>query len=77
MRMVRRHLKNAGKSFRRQASSQPKRPGDNGTSSKPGRKQSVNLSVDAALLRLRDMKINLSQALEDTLRKRTEVERIR
>ena len=41
-------------------------------------KRAVNLSVDAEILKVaKEMKINLSQALEETLRKLTEEERAR
>ncbi len=44
----------------------------------PGAKRAVNVSVDAAILKVaKDMRINISEALEDTLRKLTEPERIR
>ncbi|HEY2067966.1 MAG TPA: type II toxin-antitoxin system CcdA family antitoxin [Rhizomicrobium sp.] len=43
---------------------------------KPGPKRAVNLSVDAAILEeAKAMKINLSQALEDDLRRRTKAVR--
>jgi antitoxin CcdA len=45
---------------------------------KPGPKQAVNVSVDVEILKVaKEMKINLSQALEDTLRRATEQERAR
>ena len=41
-------------------------------------KRAVNVSIDAGILALaKEMKINLSQALEETLRKLTEEERAR
>ena len=49
-----------------------------GPGPKPGPKRAVNLSVDAEILKIaKEMKINLSRALEDALRKATEAERIR
>jgi len=45
---------------------------------KPGPKKSVNLSVDAQVLKIaKEMSINLSMALEDALRRLTEEERAR
>ena len=47
-----------------------------GPGPKLGPKRAVNVSVDAAILKVaKEMDINLSQALEDTLRKATEAER--
>ena len=44
----------------------------------PGPKRAVNVSVDAAILGVaKEMGVNLSQTLEDALRKLTEDERIR
>ena len=55
---------------------EPKHSGHIGPGPKPGPKRAVNLSVDAEILKLaKEMKINLSRALEDTLRKLTENER--
>ncbi len=49
-----------------------------GPGPKLGPKRAVNLSVDAAILAVaKDLKLNLSQVLEDELRKRTEDERVR
>jgi len=61
---------------------QPEEPakhsGHIGPGPKPGPKQAVNVSVDADIMKLaKEMKINLSQALEDTLRKLTQQERER
>jgi antitoxin CcdA len=43
-----------------------------GPAPKPGPKRAVNVSIDAETLGLaKEQKINLSQALEDELRKRT------
>ena len=45
---------------------------------KPGLKRAVNVSVDAGILDMaKGMNINLSQTLEDALRKRTQDERDR
>ncbi len=45
---------------------------------KPGPKRAVNVSVDAEILKVaKEMKLNLSQALEDALRELTEKERDR
>lgn len=49
-----------------------------GPGPKPGPKRAVNVSVDAGILKVaKEMKINLSAALEDTLRKLTKDERTR
>ncbi len=56
----------------------PKHNGRIGPGPKPGPKRAVNVSVDAEILKVaKEMKINLSQALEDTLRNSTEEERAR
>lgn len=56
----------------------PAHDGHIGPGPKPGPRRAVNLSVDAEILRVaKEMKINLSRALEDALRKATEEERIR
>jgi antitoxin CcdA len=45
---------------------------------KPGSKRAVNVSIDAGVLDMaKGMNINLSQTLEDALRKRTQDERDR
>jgi antitoxin CcdA len=45
---------------------------------KPGPKRSANVSIDAEILSVaKDLKINLSQTLEDELRRLTREERIR
>ncbi len=55
-----------------------KHNGHIGPGPKPRPKRAVNLSVDAELLKLaKELDINLSQALEESLRKLTEPERIR
>src|ERR1051325_1935504 len=55
-----------------------KHSGHIGPGPKPGPKRAVNVSVDAEILKLaKEMKINLSQAFEDTLRNLTKEERIR
>ena len=47
-----------------------------GPGPKPGPKRAVNVSIDAEILGLaKEQKINLSQALEDELRKRTKESR--
>lgn len=57
---------------------EPKHNGHIGPGPKPGPKRAVNLSVDADILRVaKEMKINLSETLETTLRKLTEDERVR
>ncbi len=49
-----------------------------GRGTKPGPKRAVNVSIDAEILKVaKEMKINLSQAFEETLRERTKDERIR
>jgi antitoxin CcdA len=54
------------------------RSGHIGPGPKPGPKRAVNVSVDAEILAVaKDLNINLSQTLEDALRKLTEEERIR
>ena len=55
-----------------------KHNGHIGPGPKPGPKRAVNVSVDAEILKVaKEMKINLSQAFEETLRKRTQDERVR
>jgi antitoxin CcdA len=61
---------------------QPEEPqkhdGRIGRGPKPGPKRAVNISVDAEILQVaKEMKINLSQAFEETLRKLTQEERER
>src|ERR1700733_9127565 len=49
-----------------------------GPGPKPGPKRAVNVSIDAEILQVaKEMKINLSQAFEDTLRELTQEERER
>lgn len=56
----------------------PKHNDHIGPGPKPVPKRAVNVSVDAAILKVaKEMDINLSQALEDQLRKMTEAERIK
>ncbi len=55
-----------------------KHNGHIGSGPKSGPKRAVNVSVDAEILKVaKEMKINLSQAFEDTLRERTKEERER
>jgi|ERR1700733_14975421 len=57
---------------------QRKHNGHIGPGPKPGPKRAVNVSVDAEILKVaKEMKLNLSQAFEETLRERTKEERIR
>lgn len=56
----------------------PRQSGHIGPGPKPGPKRAVNVSVDAEILKLaKEMKINLSQALEETLRRRVRDEQDR
>ena len=73
MRMARKSLQDPPRPFRGQQDEE-ERP-----SRRPaGPKKAVNVSVDAAILKVaKEMGINLSQALEDQLRKLTEPERVR
>ena len=62
------------KGFR--AKEQPRHSGHIGPDQKPGTKRAVNVSIDAGILAAaRAQRINLSQALEDELRKRTQESR--
>lgn len=55
-----------------------KHGGHIGPGPKPSSKRAVNVSVDAEILGLaKEIGVNLSQTLEDALRKLTEAERIR
>lgn len=55
-----------------------KHSGHIGRGPKPGPKRAVNISVDAEILQVaKEMKINLSQTFEDTLRELTREERER
>ena len=61
-----------------EAAPERKHNGHIGPGPKPGPKRAVNLSVDAEILKVaKEMKINLSQAFEQTLRKLTKEERVR
>jgi antitoxin CcdA len=64
---------------RRFAGEEPlKHNGRVGPGPKSGPKRAVNVSVDAAILKVaKEMKLNLSQAFEDALRKLTQEERER
>ena len=65
------YLKEQGEPFERE---QPRHIGRR----KPGAKRAVNVTVDAEILKVaKEMKLNLSQALEDALRELTEKERDR
>ncbi|HEX4304159.1 MAG TPA: type II toxin-antitoxin system CcdA family antitoxin [Rhizomicrobium sp.] len=74
MRMARRSLQDPPRRFR--GEEPVKHNGHIGPGPKPGPKRAVNVSVDTEILKVaKEMQINLSQALEDTLRKATEAER--
>jgi antitoxin CcdA len=74
--MARKQLREPSRRFR--SAKSVKHSGHVDSRLKPGRKRAVNVSVDAAILKVaKDMRINLSQALEDALRRTTEPERIR
>jgi antitoxin CcdA len=69
MRMARKHLEDPARQFR---DAEPAK------ALKPGSKRAVNVSIDASVLDMaKEMNINLSQTLEDALRKRTQDERDR
>jgi antitoxin CcdA len=69
MRMAKKHLEDPARPFRRDAVP---------TETRPRAKRAVNVSVDAEVLDMaKSMNINLSQTLEDALRKRTQTERDR
>ena len=69
MRMAKKRLEDPARRFR---DAEPPKP------LKPGLKRAVNVSVDAGILDMaKGMNINLSQTLEDALRKRTQDERDR
>lgn len=75
MRMSRKHLEDPAKSFRPE--SQPPHTGRIG-GRKSGPKRAVNVSVDAEILKVaKEMKINLSDALERALARLTAEERAR
>lgn len=68
MSMVKKHLQDPARKFR---DAKPQTP-------KTAQKRAVNVSVDSAVLDMaKTMNINLSQTLEDALRKRTQDERDR
>ena len=74
MRMKKR-LEDEGRPFER---AQPRHSAHIGPGPRPGPKRAVNVSVDAEILKVaKEMKINLSRALEDALRQATEEERAR
>jgi antitoxin CcdA len=76
MRMKRRGLKDPKRPF--QSTEAPKHGGHIGQGPRPAPKRAVNVSVDAEVLAVaKDLGLNLSQTLEDALRKLTEDERIR
>ena len=76
MRMKKRGLNDPGRPF--QEPETPKHNGHIGPGPKAGPKRAVNVSVDAEILAVaKEMGLNLSQTLEDALRKLTECERIR
>ena len=69
MRMAKKHLEDPARRFH---SAEPPK------TVKTGSKRAVNVSVDAGVFDLaKTMNINLSQTLEDALRKRTQYERDR
>ena len=76
MRMKKNRVEDPGKPFPPQ---QPLRHrGHIGPGPKPRPKRAVNVSIDAEILGVaKDIGVNLSQTLEDALRKLTEDERIR
>ncbi len=76
MRMTKDRFEDNAEPYR--APERPKHNGHIGPGPKPGPKRAVNVSVDAEILKVaKDMGLNLSQTLEDALRKLTEDERIR
>jgi len=69
------HLSDPARPFRRDVSFVIRHLGDR---PKPGPKRATNVSVDAEILaEAKAMKINLSQTLEDELRKRVQDERVK
>jgi antitoxin CcdA len=67
-------LSDRSKRFR--AEEQPRHSGHIGPGQKPGPKHAVNVSIDAGILAAaKAQRINLSQTLEDELRKRTQESR--
>ena len=76
MRMTKRILNDPKRPFK--GAETPQHHGLIGPRPKPGPKRAVNVSVDAEILGIaKEMGVNLSQTLEDALRKLTEDERIR
>jgi antitoxin CcdA len=74
MRMVKKRLEDPARRFH---GAEPQHS-DHLSGLAPRPKRAVNLSVDAEVLKVaKEMKINLSRALEDTLRRATEQERAR
>ena len=72
---MKKHLSESSKPYRAKAK---RRPEDHIGQRKPGRKRAVNLAIDESILaEAKAQGINLSQTLEDELRKRTEPERIK
>jgi antitoxin CcdA len=75
MRMAKKHFEDPARPFRPGA--EPQHSGHIG-GRKSGPKRAVNVSVDVEILKIaKEMKLNLSQALEDALRRATEQERAR
>jgi len=69
------HLSDPARPFRRDDASVRRQIGER---PKPGPKRATNVTVDAEILaEAKAMKINLSQTLEDELRKRVQDERVR
>jgi antitoxin CcdA len=76
MRMARKSLQDPARPFH--GPEPVKHNGHIGPGPQPGLKRAVNVSVDAQILKVaKELDINLSQALEDQLRKLTESERAR
>jgi antitoxin CcdA len=76
MRMKKRQLADPTQPF--QGAEPSKHNGHIGPGPKSGPKRAVNVSIDAEILGVaKDMGVNLSQTLEDALRKSTDDERIR
>ena len=69
------HLSDPARPFRREEPFVVRHLGDR---PKPGPKRAANVSIDAEILaEAKAMKINLSQTLEDELRKRVQDERVK
>jgi antitoxin CcdA len=78
MRMAAKRPKTRAHRGAQQLSESPKKFGRPTRIGTPGPKRAVNVSVDAEVLAVaKDLKINLSQVLEDELRKLVKEERIR